>query len=48
MTDHALTMPKAKTATLNRTFFHSTIEICGGLPDRVIGKISSNSTDSVF
>lgn len=48
MTDHALTMPKAKTAALDRTFFHFTVGICGGLPVRVIGKISRNSTDAVF
>ncbi|XP_077980214.1 uncharacterized protein LOC144435497 [Glandiceps talaboti] len=46
MPDHALTMPTAKTSTLDRSFLHSAIRMWNNLPDVVVGKINSDGIQS--
>ena len=40
-------VPHAKTSTLDRTFLHSAIRISNALPDTVVGKIKSDSVQSL-
>ena len=40
MPTHALSMPAAKTSTLDRSFLHSAVRIWNSLPDAAVGTIS--------
>ena len=46
MPDHALTMPTARTSTLDRTFLHSATRLWNNLPDTVVGWIESDNVQS--
>ena len=40
MPDHALTIPHARTHSLDRSFIHSAVRVWNSLPEKVVGNIS--------
>ena len=46
MPDHALTVPDARTNSLDRSFVHSTVRIWNSLPDAVVGDLSVTGLNS--
>ena len=47
MPDHALTVPDARTNSLDRGFIHSTVSIWNSLPDAIVSDISATGLNSL-